>query len=107
MRIIDAMVRGLASAGIAPNILTATGVTINVGCALLFGFGYGGHDKKIKIFVAALVLSHQIDEVLDIGGADVNHRILHEGHGLLQLAELLAAYGFILGTIRVDALDGN
>jgi CDP-diacylglycerol---glycerol-3-phosphate 3-phosphatidyltransferase len=39
MRIIDAMVRGLASAGIAPNILTATGVTINVGCAVLFGFG--------------------------------------------------------------------
>ena len=39
MRIIDAMVRGLASAGIPPNVLTATGVTINVGCALLFGFG--------------------------------------------------------------------
>lgn len=39
MRIIDAMVRGLASMGIAPNILTATGVTINVGCAVLFGFG--------------------------------------------------------------------
>ena len=39
MRIIDAMVRGLASMGIAPNILTATGVTINVGCGVLFGFG--------------------------------------------------------------------
>lgn len=39
MRIINSMVRGLASAGIPPNVLTATGVTINVGCALLFGFG--------------------------------------------------------------------
>jgi CDP-diacylglycerol---glycerol-3-phosphate 3-phosphatidyltransferase len=39
MRIIDSMVRGLASVGIPPNILTATGVTINIGCALLFGFG--------------------------------------------------------------------
>jgi CDP-diacylglycerol--glycerol-3-phosphate 3-phosphatidyltransferase len=39
MRIIDSMVRGLASAGISPNILTTIGVTINVGCALLFGFG--------------------------------------------------------------------
>ena len=39
MRIIDAMVRVLASLGIPPNVLTATGVTINVGCAVLFGFG--------------------------------------------------------------------
>ena len=39
MRIIDAMVRILASAGISPNILTTIGVTINVGCAMLFGFG--------------------------------------------------------------------
>jgi CDP-diacylglycerol--glycerol-3-phosphate 3-phosphatidyltransferase len=39
MRIIDAMVRGLASAGVHPNILTAIGVTINVACGVLFGFG--------------------------------------------------------------------
>lgn len=39
MRIINAMVRGLASLGIHPNILTTIGVTINVGCGVLFGFG--------------------------------------------------------------------
>jgi CDP-diacylglycerol---glycerol-3-phosphate 3-phosphatidyltransferase len=39
MRIIDAMVRSLASAGISPNILTTIGVTINVACGVLFGFG--------------------------------------------------------------------
>jgi CDP-diacylglycerol---glycerol-3-phosphate 3-phosphatidyltransferase len=39
MRIIDAMVRGLASAGVHPNILTAIGVIINVGCGVLFGMG--------------------------------------------------------------------
>jgi CDP-diacylglycerol---glycerol-3-phosphate 3-phosphatidyltransferase len=39
MRIINSMVRGLASAGVHPNILTAIGVSINVGCAVLFGFG--------------------------------------------------------------------
>jgi len=39
MRVIDAMVQVLASAGISPNILTTVGVTINIGCALLFGFG--------------------------------------------------------------------
>lgn len=39
MRIINAMVRALASAGVHPNILTAVGVTINIGCGVLFGFG--------------------------------------------------------------------
>ena len=39
MRIIDAMVRVLASAGVHPNILTAIGVLINIGCGVLFGFG--------------------------------------------------------------------
>ena len=39
MRIINAMVRGLASAGVHPNILTTVGVTINVGCGVLFGLG--------------------------------------------------------------------
>lgn len=39
MRIINSMVRGLASAGVHPNILTAIGVCINIGCAALFGTG--------------------------------------------------------------------
>ncbi|CAN5528457.1 hypothetical protein BH10ACI1_BH10ACI1_04440 [soil metagenome] len=39
MRIINAMVRALASAGVHPNILTTIGVLINVGCGVLFGFG--------------------------------------------------------------------
>ncbi len=40
MRIIDAIVRGLAYLGINPNILTVIGVAINVACGVLFGFGY-------------------------------------------------------------------
>jgi CDP-diacylglycerol--glycerol-3-phosphate 3-phosphatidyltransferase len=39
-RIINAMVRGLAYGRINPNLLTVIGVAINVGCGLLFGFGY-------------------------------------------------------------------
>lgn len=39
MSIINAMVRGIASAGIHPNILTTIGVCINVACGLLFGLG--------------------------------------------------------------------
>lgn len=36
------MVRGLASLGVHPNILTAIGVMINVGCGVLFGMGHFG-----------------------------------------------------------------
>lgn len=48
MSIINAMVRALASAGVPPNVLTAIGVTINVGCGVLFGLG--------EFFWAGLVL---------------------------------------------------
>ncbi|HJT68089.1 MAG TPA: CDP-alcohol phosphatidyltransferase family protein [Pyrinomonadaceae bacterium] len=39
-RIIDALVRWLAMGHINPNILTVTGVALNVGCGLLFGMGW-------------------------------------------------------------------
>jgi CDP-diacylglycerol--glycerol-3-phosphate 3-phosphatidyltransferase len=39
-RIIDAMVRWLAMGHINPNILTVIGVSLNVGCGLLFGLGW-------------------------------------------------------------------
>jgi CDP-diacylglycerol--glycerol-3-phosphate 3-phosphatidyltransferase len=38
-RIIDAMVRWLAHGHINPNILTVIGVSLNVGCGVLFGMG--------------------------------------------------------------------
>jgi hypothetical protein len=37
--IIDAMVRWLAHGHINPNILTVIGVSLNVGCGVLFGIG--------------------------------------------------------------------
>jgi CDP-diacylglycerol--glycerol-3-phosphate 3-phosphatidyltransferase len=39
-RIIDAIVRWLAKGHISPNILTVIGVSLNVGCGLLFGLGH-------------------------------------------------------------------
>lgn len=39
-RIIDWLVDTLAAGGVHPNVLTLTGVFINVFCGLLFGFGY-------------------------------------------------------------------
>jgi len=39
-RVISAMVRGLARRRINPNLLTVTGVSINVLCGLMFGLGH-------------------------------------------------------------------
>lgn len=39
IRIIQAMVRGLVSLGVPPNILTTIGVSINIFCGVLFGMG--------------------------------------------------------------------
>jgi CDP-diacylglycerol--glycerol-3-phosphate 3-phosphatidyltransferase len=47
-RIIDAMVRWLAHGHINPNILTVIGVSLNVGCGVLFGLG--------RFFSAGIVL---------------------------------------------------
>ena len=56
-RIIDAIVRWLAIGHINPNILTVIGVSLNVGCGLLFGLGlffYAG----IALIVANLFDMH-------------------------------------------------
>ena len=39
IQILNAMVRGLASAGVSPNLLTTVGVMINIACGVLFGMG--------------------------------------------------------------------
>jgi CDP-diacylglycerol---glycerol-3-phosphate 3-phosphatidyltransferase len=52
-RIIDAIVRWLASGHINPNVLTVIGVGINVGCGLLFGFGLF-FEAGIALIVANL-----------------------------------------------------
>lgn len=38
--IINSMVKGIAFLRINPNVLTIIGVMINIGCGVLFGFGY-------------------------------------------------------------------
>jgi CDP-diacylglycerol--glycerol-3-phosphate 3-phosphatidyltransferase len=61
-RIIDAIVRWLASGHINPNVLTVIGVGINVGCGLLFGLG---------LFFAAgiaLIVANLFGRVTRFGG---------------------------------------
>lgn len=90
MRIINAMVRGLASAGIPPNVLTMIGVTINLGCGVLFGFG--------EFFWAGIVLIvANLFDMLDGNVARLTGRVTRYGGFLDSTLDRLSDMGAFLG----------
>ena len=90
MRIINAMVRGLASAGIPPNVLTIIGVTINIGCGVLFGFG--------EFFWAGIVLIvANLFDMLDGGVARLTNRVTKYGSFLDSTLDRMSDMGVFLG----------
>ncbi len=90
MRIIDAMVRVLASAGIPPNVLTMIGVTINLGCGVLFGFG--------EFFWAGIVLIvANLFDMLDGNVARLTGRVTKYGSFLDSTLDRLSDMGSFLG----------
>lgn len=90
MRIIDAMVRGLARTGIPPNVLTAIGVTINLGCGVLFGFG--------EFFWAGIVLIvANLFDMLDGNVARLTGRVTKYGTFLDSTLDRLSDMGSFIG----------
>jgi len=90
MRIINAMVRVLASLGIPPNVLTAIGVTINMGCGVLFGFG--------EFFWAGVVLIvANLFDMLDGNVARLTGRVTKYGSFLDSTLDRLSDMGSFLG----------
>ncbi len=92
MRIINAIVRWLAFGGISPNILTVIGVTINVGCGVLFGFG--------EFFWAGIVLIFaNLFDMLDGNVARLTGRVTKFGafldSSLDRLSDMVAFLGII------------
>lgn len=93
MRIIDAMVRWLAYGGVNPNLLTVIGVSINVGCGLLFGFGY--------FFWAGIVLIvANLFDMLDGNVARLSGRVTRFGgfldSSLDRLSDMVAFVGLMV-----------
>lgn len=93
MSIINAMVRGIASSGIHPNILTTIGVCINVGCALLFGFG--------EFFWAGIVMIvANVFDMLDGNVARQTGRVTRFGgfldSSLDRLSDMVAFLGIMV-----------
>ena len=92
-KIIDAMVRGLASGGVHPNILTVIGVMISVACGVLFGIG--------EFFWAGIVLIvANIFDMLDGNVARVTGRVTRFGgfldSSLDRISDMIAFIGIIV-----------
>ena len=98
MRIIDAMVRGLASLGIPPNLLTLIGVTINLACGVLFGFG--------EFFWAGVVLIvANLFDMLDGNVARLTGRVTKYGSFLDSTLDRLSDMASFLGIMVFYARD--
>lgn len=90
MWIINGMVRVIASAGIPPNVLTIIGVTINMGCGVLFGFG--------EFFWAGIVLIvANLFDMLDGNVARLTNRVTKYGSFLDSTLDRLSDMGSFLG----------
>lgn len=93
MSIINAMVRGLASLGVHPNILTGIGVIINIGCGVLFGLG--------EFFWAGVVLIvANLFDMLDGNVARLTGNVTRFG-GFLdstldRLSDMVAFFGIMI-----------
>jgi hypothetical protein len=93
MKIIDAMTRGLASLGIPPNVLTTTGVVINMACGVLFGLG--------NFFGAGFVLIvANLFDMLDGNVARMSGRVTKYGtfldSTLDRLSDMVAFFGIMI-----------
>jgi CDP-diacylglycerol---glycerol-3-phosphate 3-phosphatidyltransferase len=93
MRVINEMVRWLAYGGVSPNILTIVGVTINVGCGVLFGFG--------EFFWAGIVLIvANLFDMLDGNVARLSGRVTRFGgfldSSLDRLSDMVAFLGIMI-----------
>lgn len=97
-RIIDAIVRWLASGRINPNILTVIGVGINVGCGLLFGFG--------RFFSAGiLLLVANLFDMLDGQVARLSGRVTRFGGFLDSSLDRLSDMVVFVGLMVFYARD--
>ena len=97
-RIIDAIVRWLAKGHISPNILTVIGVSLNVGCGLLFGLG--------RFFWAgiALVVANLFD-MLDGQVARLSGRVTRFGGFLDSSLDRLSDMVVFVGLMVYYARD--
>lgn len=98
MAIINTMVRGLASLGVPPNILTTIGLLVNMACGVLFGFG--------EFFWAGVVLIvANLFDMLDGNVARLTGRVTKYGGFLDSTLDRLSDMGAFMGIIVFYSRD--
>lgn len=97
-RIINAMVQGLARRRINPNILTVTGVSINVLCGLMFGLGH--------FFWAGIVLIvANLFDMLDGKVARLSNQVTRFGGFLDSTLDRISDMAAFVGLMTFYARD--
>jgi CDP-diacylglycerol---glycerol-3-phosphate 3-phosphatidyltransferase len=97
-RIINAMVQGLARRSINPNVLTVIGVSINVLCGLMFGFGH--------FFWAGIILIvANVFDMLDGSVARLTGRVTRFGGFLDSSLDRLSDMAAFVGLMVFYARD--
>jgi CDP-diacylglycerol--glycerol-3-phosphate 3-phosphatidyltransferase len=103
-RIIDAIVRWLAHGHINPNILTVIGVSLNVGCGVLFGMG--------RFFSAGITLIvANLFDMLDGQVARLSGRVTRFGgfldSSLDRLSDMVVFVGLMVFYARATPLHST
>ena len=98
-RIISAMVRGLAYGRINPNLLTVIGVSINVGCGLLFGLGH-------FFWAGVILIVENLFDMLDGQVARLSGRVTRFGgfldSSLDRLSDMVVFVGLMVFYARTS-----
>jgi CDP-diacylglycerol--glycerol-3-phosphate 3-phosphatidyltransferase len=74
-KLLYAIVRGLSLAHISPNILTFTGLVINIIAAILFGYAKGDHQPRLFFYAGLVILAAGIFDMVDGRVARATHQV--------------------------------
>ncbi|MBV9437155.1 MAG: CDP-alcohol phosphatidyltransferase family protein, partial [Acidobacteria bacterium] len=64
-KLLYAIVRGLALTHISPNILTFTGLVINIIAAVLFGYASGDNQPRLFLYAGLVIIGAGIFDMVD------------------------------------------
>jgi phosphatidylglycerophosphate synthase len=74
-KLLYAIVRGLSLTHISPNILTFTGLVINIIAAVLFGYASGDQQPRFFFYAGLVILAAGIFDMVDGRVARATHQV--------------------------------
>jgi len=74
-KLLYAIVRGLSLAHISPNVLTFTGLVINIIAAVLFGYASGSSQPRFFLYAGLVIVAAGIFDMVDGRVARATHQV--------------------------------